>query len=109
VSGSAKPSREAGKNYVRRRQRLLKSSQDGISTLFSYCGAQSFEAVSGLDADYIISTLPGTTSRIGIDLSGIEREECAGLGTLGAPYSGWVRAPAGGEYQLRAQGEVPSV
>ena len=78
----------------------------GISTLFSYSGAQIFEAV-GLDGDVIDRYFTGTASRIG----GIGLEEL-GLEVLERHWHafGGVEDPAeeleiGGEYQLRAQGQ----
>ncbi|QIN80417.1 glutamate synthase large subunit [Rubrobacter marinus] len=99
---------EAEKNYVKAVGKgLLKIiSKMGISTLFSYCGAQIFEAV-GLDADLIERHFTGTASRIGgIGLSGIEREVLERHTRAFAPIEDGVpELPAGGEYQLRAQGE----
>ncbi len=99
---------EAEKNYVKAVGKgLLKIiSKMGISTLFSYCGAQIFEAV-GLDSDLIDRHFTGTASRIGgIGLSGIEREVLDRHTRAFAPIEDGVpELPAGGEYQLRAQGE----
>ncbi len=99
---------EAEKNYVKALGKgLLKIiSKMGISTLFSYCGAQIFEAV-GLDADLIEKHFTGTASRIGgIGLSGIEREVLERHTRAFAPIEDGVpELPAGGEYQLRSQGE----
>ena len=99
---------EAEKNYVKAVGKgLLKIiSKMGISTLFSYCGAQIFEAV-GLDASLIDKHFTGTASRIGgIDLTGIEREVLERhTRAFSAIEDGVPELDAGGEYQLRAQGE----
>ena len=99
---------EAAKNYAKAINKgLLKViSKMGISTLFSYSGAQIFEAV-GLDGDVIDRYFTGTASRIG----GIGLEEL-GREVLERHWRafGGVEDPAeeleiGGEYQLRAQGQ----
>ena len=67
---------EARKNYVKAIGKgLLKViSKMGISTLFSYCGAQIFEAV-GLNQEVIDRYFTGTASRVGgVGLEEIERE-----------------------------------
>ena len=99
---------EAAKNYAKAINKgLLKViSKMGISTLFSYSGAQIFEAV-GLDGGVIDRYFTGTASRIG----GIGLEEL-GREVLERHWHafGGVEDPAeeleiGGEYQLRAQGQ----
>jgi glutamate synthase (NADPH/NADH) large chain len=99
---------EVRKNYVKAVGKgLLKIiSKMGISTLFSYCGAQIFEAV-GLDRDLIEKHFTGTASRIGgVGLGHIGREV---LERHRRAFSGVEDGPeeleVGGEYQLRAQGQ----
>ncbi|HSK98737.1 MAG TPA: glutamate synthase large subunit [Rubrobacteraceae bacterium] len=99
---------EVRKNYVKAVGKgLLKIiSKMGISTLFSYCGAQIFEAV-GLDRELIERHFTGTASRIGgVGLEEIEREI---LARHTRAFSGVEDGPeeleVGGEYQLRAQGQ----
>ncbi len=85
---------------------LLKiMSKMGISTLQSYCGAQSWEAV-GLNAALVDRHFTGTPSRvggIGMDLIAEEtlRRHAQAFDNRGAV----TRLEAGGEYQYRVQGE----
>ena len=99
---------EARKNYVKAIGKgLLKViSKMGISTLFSYCGAQIFEAV-GLNQEVIDRYFTGTASRVGgVGLEEIEREV---LERHRRAFSGVEDGPeeleVGGEYQLRMQGQ----
>ncbi|MBV9455286.1 MAG: glutamate synthase large subunit [Rubrobacter sp.] len=99
---------EAPENYVKAIDKgLLKIiSKMGISTLFSYCGAQIFEAV-GLDRALIDRHFTGTASRIGgIGLDGIGREVLErhrrAFSTI---EDGAEELDVGGQYQLRVQGE----
>src|SRR5215210_1551203 len=99
---------EAAKNYIKAIGKgLLKViSKMGISTLFSYCGAQIFEAV-GLNQEVIDRYFTGTASRVGgIGLREIEREV---LERHRRAFSGVEDGPeeleVGGEYQLRMQGQ----
>ncbi len=99
---------EAAENYIKAiKKGLLKViSKMGISTLFSYCGAQIFEAV-GLDKDFVEKNFTGTASRVGgVGIDGIEREV---LERHRRAFSNF-EDPAeeldvGGEYQLRMQGQ----
>jgi glutamate synthase domain-containing protein 2/glutamate synthase domain-containing protein 1/glutamate synthase domain-containing protein 3 len=82
-------------------------SKMGISTLFSYSGAQVFEAV-GLDKSVVDRHFAGTSSRIGgIGLKEIGREallrhrRAFGRGEDGGPPE----LEVGGEYHQRVQGE----
>ena len=99
---------KAGQNYIKALGKgLLKViSKMGISTLYSYCGAQLFEAV-GLDAELIEAWFPDTASRIGgIGMDGLAVEL---LERHKRAFSGLAMGPpeleVGGEYQLRAQGQ----
>jgi glutamate synthase domain-containing protein 2/glutamate synthase domain-containing protein 1/glutamate synthase domain-containing protein 3 len=99
---------EAAKNYIKAIGKgLLKViSKMGISTLFSYCGAQIFEAV-GLNKDLIEKHFTGTASRVGgvgieeIGREVLERHRRA----FGGVEDGPEELEVGGEYQLRAQGQ----
>ncbi|MDQ4106437.1 MAG: glutamate synthase large subunit, partial [Actinomycetota bacterium] len=99
---------EAAKNYVKAIQKgLLKViSKMGISTLFSYCGAQIFEAV-GLDKGFVDRHFTGTASQIGgagpreIGREVLLRHWRAFSGVEDGPEE----LEVGGEYQLRAQGQ----
>ncbi|MEW6635751.1 MAG: glutamate synthase large subunit, partial [Actinomycetota bacterium] len=99
---------EAKKNYTKAVGKgLLKIiSKMGISTLFSYCGAQIFEAV-GLDQGLIDRCFTGTASRIG----GVGMEEICREVLLrherafGGVEDGPEELEVGGEYQLRQQGQ----
>lgn len=99
---------EAFENYVKAiKKGLLKViSKMGISTLFSYCGAQIFEAV-GLDKEFVDKHFTGTATQIG----GAGSQEI-GLEVLlrhwrafGGVEDGPEELEIGGEYQLRAQGQ----
>ena len=98
----------AHKNYVKAVGKgLLKIiSKMGISTLFSYCGAQIFEAV-GVDEKLIDRAFTGTASRLGgVGLAEIGREalerHARAFAHIEEEES---ELEVGGEYQLRAQGE----
>jgi glutamate synthase domain-containing protein 2/glutamate synthase domain-containing protein 1/glutamate synthase domain-containing protein 3 len=86
---------------------LLKAfSRLGISTIRSYLGAQSFEAV-GLSSTLVSQYFTGTTSRVeGIGLEEIAREAVErhrrGFPVLGTPGK---LLDVGGEYHVRAGGE----
>ncbi|HEX2098388.1 MAG TPA: glutamate synthase large subunit [Rubrobacteraceae bacterium] len=99
---------EACEKYTKAiKKGLLKIiSKMGISTLFSYCGAQIFEAV-GLDTDFVDRHFNGTASRIGgIGIEGLARET---LERHRRAFAETETNPAGldvgGEYHLRVQGE----
>jgi glutamate synthase (NADPH) large chain len=78
----------------------------GISTLFSYSGAQIFEAV-GLNQALIDRSFTGTASRVGgvgmgaLAREAIERHRSA----FAAAEDNAQELEVGGEYQLRAQGQ----
>ena len=98
---------EASKNFVKANEKALLKiiSKMGISTLFSYCGAQIFEAV-GLSDEVIEKHFTRTPSRIGgIGLEEIGREV---LGRHRRAFSKIEDGPeeleVGGEYQFRVQG-----
>ena len=99
---------EAAKNYAKAINKgLLKViSKMGISTLFSYSGAQIFEAV-GLDRAVIDRYFTGTASRIGgIGLEELGREVLERhRRAFGGVEDGPEELEVGGEYQLRAQGQ----
>ncbi len=99
---------EAAKNYVKAVGKgLLKViSKMGISTLFSYCGAQIFEAV-GLNEEFIEKHFTGTASRVGgIGIDALAREALERHWTaFGATEDNAEELEIGGEYQLRAQGQ----
>src|SRR5215204_5919515 len=99
---------EARKNYVKAIGKgLLKViSKMGISTLFSYCGAQIFEAV-GLNREVIDRYFTGTASRVGgVGLEEIEREVLERhRRAFGGVEDGPEELEVGGEYQLRMQGQ----
>jgi glutamate synthase domain-containing protein 2/glutamate synthase domain-containing protein 1/glutamate synthase domain-containing protein 3 len=99
---------EASRNYTEAiKKGLLKIiSKMGISTLFSYCGAQVFEAV-GLDESLVEKHFTGTASRIGgIGIEGLAREtlerHCRAFADFGVSSS---VLETGGEYNLRLQGQ----
>ncbi len=98
---------EAKKNYVKAIGKgLLKViSKMGISTLFSYCGAQIFEAV-GLNREVIDTYFAGTASRVGgVGLVEVEREVLERhRRAFGGVEDGPEELEVGGEYQLRLQG-----
>jgi glutamate synthase (NADPH/NADH) large chain len=85
---------------------LLKiMSKMGISTLQSYCGAQSWEAV-GLNVAFVNRHFAGTPSRIGgIGMDLIAEETLRRHADAFENNSGVTRLDPGGEYQYRAQGE----
>jgi glutamate synthase domain-containing protein 2/glutamate synthase domain-containing protein 1/glutamate synthase domain-containing protein 3 len=99
---------EAAKNYIKAIGKgLLKViSKMGISTLFSYCGAQIFEAV-GLNKGLIEKHFTGTASRVGgVGVEGIGREVLERhRRAFGGVEDGPEELEVGGEYQLRAQGQ----
>jgi glutamate synthase (NADPH) large chain len=99
---------EAVKNYVKAVGKgLLKViSKMGISTLFSYCGAQIFEAV-GLDRDFVETHFTGTASRVGgVGMEGLARETLERhTAAFAAVEDNAEELEVGGEYQLRQQGE----
>ena len=85
---------------------LLKiMSKMGISTLQSYCGAQSWEAV-GLDAELVDRYFTGTPSRVGgIGMDLIAEETLRRHAQAFEHTSSVTRLDPGGEYQYRVQGE----
>src|SRR5829696_9042166 len=99
---------EAAKNYVKAVGKgLLKViSKMGISTLFSYCGAQIFEAV-GLNQNLIDRCFTGTASRVGgVGMDALARETLERhRGAFSAAWDNAEELEVGGEYQLRAQGQ----
>ena len=99
---------KAAKNYAKAINKgLLKViSKMGISTLFSYCGAQIFEVV-GLDRKVIDRYFTGTASRIGgVGLEELGREVLKRhWRAFGGVEDGPEELEVGGEYQLRAQGQ----
>ena len=99
---------EGAKNYVKAVGKgLLKViSKMGISTLFSYCGAQIFEAV-GLNRELVDEHFTGTASRVGgVGLAEIAREVLERHGrAFGGVEDGPEELEVGGEYQLRMQGQ----
>jgi glutamate synthase (NADPH) large chain len=99
---------EASKNFVKAIGKgLLKVlSKMGISTLFSYSGAQIFEAV-GLDMDFVERHFTGTASRVGgVGLEGLARETLERhQRAFEAVEDIAEELDVGGEYQLRMQGQ----
>ncbi|MEJ7820163.1 MAG: glutamate synthase large subunit, partial [Rubrobacteraceae bacterium] len=99
---------EASKNYVKAIGKgLLKViSKMGISTLFSYCGAQIFEAV-GLNEGFIEKHFTGTASRVGgVGIEALAREVLERhRSAFGGVDDNADELEIGGEYQLRAQGQ----
>ena len=99
---------EAAKNYVKAIGKgLLKViSKMGTSTLFSYCGAQIFEAV-GLDQRLIDRCFTGTVSRVGgVGMDALAREALERhRSAFSAAEDNAEELEVGGEYQLRAQGQ----
>jgi glutamate synthase (NADPH/NADH) large chain len=84
-------------------------SKMGISTVASYVGAQTFEAV-GLSKEVIDEFFTGTVSKLGgIDLVAIEREN-ARRHALGYPLEPAAtchqQLPVGGEYKWRRDGSA---
>ncbi|MBF0356999.1 MAG: glutamate synthase large subunit [Magnetococcales bacterium] len=100
---------KAHENYVKavNKGMLKVFSKMGISTLFSYCGAQIFEVV-GLNKQVVERYFSGTVSRIeGVDLCGIarevlERHKNAYQHRLDNLYA----LEVGGEYKVRSGGET---
>ncbi len=99
---------EASKNFVKAIGKgLLKViSKMGISTLFSYCGAQIFEAV-GLNEEFIDKHFVGTASRVGgVGIEALARETLERhRGAFAAIEDNAEELDVGGEYQLRQQGQ----
>jgi glutamate synthase domain-containing protein 2/glutamate synthase domain-containing protein 3 len=99
---------EASKNFVQAIGKgLLKViSKMGISTLFSYCGAQIFEAV-GLNEAFIDKHFVGTASRVGgVGIEALARETLERhRGAFAAVEDNAEELDVGGEYQLRQQGQ----
>ncbi|MGF1470135.1 MAG: glutamate synthase large subunit [Rubrobacteraceae bacterium] len=99
---------QAAKNYAKAINKgLLKViSKMGISTLFSYSGAQIFEAV-GLNQEIVDYYFTGTASRIGgVGLVELGREVLERhWRAFGGVEDGPEELEIGGEYQLRAQGQ----
>jgi glutamate synthase domain-containing protein 2/glutamate synthase domain-containing protein 1/glutamate synthase domain-containing protein 3 len=99
---------EAAKNFVKAVGKgLLKViSKMGISTLFSYCGAQIFEAV-GLNQGLIDKHFTGTASRVGgVGMDTLAREVLERhRSAFAAVEDNAEELEVGGEYQLRAQGQ----
>ena len=103
--------RQAVKNFAKASTKgVLKiMSKMGISTLASYTGAQTFEAI-GLAEDLVEKYFTGTTSRIsGVGLD-VLAEEVARRHRFAHPTRPTEAAHrelwAGGEYQWRREGEV---
>lgn len=82
-------------------------SKMGISTVSSYAGAQTFEAV-GLDQDFVDRYFTGTTSILGgVGIETIARENAARHAVAypaSAPVNPHERLQTGGEYQWRREG-----
>ena len=83
-------------------------SKMGISTVSSYSGAQTFEAV-GLSQEFVDQYFTGTTSRLGgIGLEAIESENAARHSSAYPTKAGTSlvheRLTTGGEYQWRRDG-----
>ena len=99
---------EAANNYVKAVGKgLLKViSKMGISTLFSYSGAQIFEAV-GLDREFVDRCFTGTASRVGgVGIEALARETLERhRSAFSAAEDNAEELEVGGEYQLRAQGQ----
>ena len=94
-------------NYIKALEKgLLKIlSKMGISTLQSYCGAQTWEAV-GLDRALVDRHFAGTSSRIGgIDLA-IVAEEVLRRHSSAFAADEHELLDAGGEYHYRGQGRA---
>ena len=98
---------EATKNFVKAIEKALLKiiSKMGISTLFSYCGAQIFEVV-GLSDEVVERYFTRTPSRIGgIGLEEIEEEVLQRHRRAFAKIEdGPEELEVGGEYQFRVQG-----
>jgi glutamate synthase (NADPH/NADH) large chain len=84
---------------------LLKiMSKMGVSTVASYTGAQTFEAI-GLGSEVIDQCFAGTTSRLGgVGFAELARE-IARRTAPGGPGMAHRRLATGGEYQWRRDGE----
>lgn len=95
-------------NYVKaiNKGMLKVFSKMGISTMFSYCGAQIFEAI-GLDHHVVERYFTGTVSRIqGLTLEQISREAIQRHDeAYGADVSSTRPLDIGGEYKYRQGGE----
>ncbi|MCY0904363.1 glutamate synthase large subunit [Arthrobacter sp. H14-L1] len=83
-------------------------SKMGISTVASYCGAQTFEAL-GLSQDLVDEFFSGTNSQLGGIGLGVIAAEVAARHAMAYPADG-VEEPHrpllnGGEYQWRREGE----
>jgi glutamate synthase (NADPH/NADH) large chain len=98
---------EATKNFIKAIEKALLKiiSKMGISTLFSYCGAQIFEAV-GLSDVVVEKYFTRTPSRIGgIGLEEIGQEVLLRhRRAFSKIEDGPEELEVGGEYQLRVQG-----
>ena len=81
-------------------------SKMGISTLFSYCGAQIFEAI-GLSYKLVDRYFTGTVSRIeGVNLEGIGREVLQRhKNAYGNSLANVSSLDVGGDYKVRQGGE----
>ncbi|HZC19804.1 MAG TPA: glutamate synthase-related protein, partial [Rubrobacteraceae bacterium] len=99
---------EASNNYIGALNKgLLKIiSKMGISTLFSYCGAQIFEAV-GLERELVEKHFTGTASRIaGIGIKELAREALERHRRAFADFEvGAATLESGGEFKFRMQGQ----
>ncbi len=108
LEGSNGDGTDAHENYVKAVDKgLLKIiSKMGISTLFSYNGAQIFEAV-GLSRELVERHFTGTASRLGgITLENVGREVVERhKKAFEAAEDDPSELEIGGEYQLRMQGE----
>ncbi|SDN23035.1 glutamate synthase (NADPH/NADH) large chain [Cryobacterium flavum] len=82
-------------------------SKMGISTVSSYAGAQTFEAV-GLAQSFVDQYFTGTTSKlggVGIDVIGVENlSRHASAYPMDAAVTAHERLATGGEYQWRRDG-----
>ena len=98
---------DAQENFVKGIEKAILKilSKMGISTLFSYCGAQIFEIV-GFDKELVDKHFTRTASRVGgIGLEEIARETLERhWRAFSATEDGPEQIEVGGEYQLRAQG-----
>ncbi len=95
----------AAENYIHAICKgLLKvMSRLGISTLRSFRGAQTFEAV-GLNSGFVNEFFAGTASRIGgIGLSEVAAEVASRISAAATDPDGVL--PSGGQYLFRADGE----
>ncbi|MBF0194317.1 MAG: glutamate synthase subunit alpha, partial [Magnetococcales bacterium] len=100
---------KAHANYIKaiNKGMLKVFSKMGISTLFSYCGAQIFESI-GLSRQVVERYFTGTVSRIeGVDLCGIAREVLARHNNAyGDSLVNAHSLDVGGEYKVRHEGET---